>query len=67
MLQRLATADVWVAGVLPGPKGVDVVYTAVIPAPMAEAQLDVTVGTKFAWRTLHASAGKGSRTSCRNG
>ena len=66
-LQRLAGADAWLAGVHPGAEGVDIVYTAVIPAPMAERQLDITVGTRFTWRTCTRARANATRTPHRTG
>jgi hypothetical protein len=62
-LRGLARDAVPVAGVLPGRTAVDLVYTAVIPVPLAEGPLDVASGTRFGWRTLHRSAGKRRRAA----
>jgi hypothetical protein len=46
------------AGAQPSSRSVVLVYTAVIPTPLAEAELDITAGSPYAWRTMNTSRGR---------
>jgi len=57
-LQQLGTRFLDLTGAQPQDRSVDLVYTATIPTPLAEEELDITAGSAYAWRTIITSRRK---------
>jgi hypothetical protein len=56
-LHRLGTQFLALAGAQPAGRAVDLVYTAAIPTPLAEEELDITRGSTYTWREINSSRG----------
>jgi hypothetical protein len=61
-LRRATTRHLEMAGVVQAPGKVQLVYTAPVPTPLAETELDVSAGSSYAWQTVSASRGKQPRS-----